>query len=137
MTPPGRTRASLDQRLDGSGLVEPERRISRQILRLAVTNDAGHWTLEPEGEIDLSSAAVLEQAIRRAEASAAGTITIDLQEVNFIDLCGVRVILEAHARLDGRLRLREGPAGVQSVFRLTGTQAVLPFERSQPRRVDR
>lgn len=137
MTHPARAHSSLLRRLDGPELVEPRRRTSKTILRVEVTNDAGHWILEPDGEIDLSNAAVLEQAIWRAEASDADTITIDLDHVAFIDLCGVRAILDAHARLEGRLRLREGPAAVQSVFRLTGTQAELPFEPGDAEGADR
>lgn len=98
------------------------------MLRLGITSEAGHWTFAPEGEIDLSNAAVLEQAIERAEASAAETVTIDLRHVHFIDVSGVRAILNAGRRLKGRLRLLRGPAEVQSVFRLTGTEASLPFE---------
>ena len=100
------------------------------ILRLEATNDAGHWTLEPHGEIDLSNASVLAEAIDRVEASAAVKITIDLRQVGFIDLSGVRAILGADRRLKGRLRLLEAPAAVQSVFRVTGTEADLPFETS-------
>lgn len=98
------------------------------VLRLAITNDAGHWTLRPVGEIDLASVRVLEQAIHRAEASAAHTVTIDLRHVCFIDLSGVQSIVDAHGRLGGRLSLRRGPPGVQAVFRASATEAGLPFE---------
>ena len=114
--------------LDAPERASPTRSVRRGILRLRITSDADHWTFEPEGEIDLSNAAALEQAIRRAEASAAQKITIDLCQVEFIDVSGVRVLVNAHGRLKGRLRLIEGPPAVQSIFRLTGTEDGLPFE---------
>ncbi len=129
MTRPARRHASLDHGFDGPALVDAKRKTSKATLRFAATSDAGHWTIEPGGEIDLSNAAVLEDAIRRAEASAASSITIDLRHVDFIDLSGVRAIINAHDRLEGRLRLVKGPGAVQSVFRLTGTEAGLPFEK--------
>ena len=98
------------------------------VLQLRFTCDRGHSTLELDGEIDRSSTALLEQAIRRAEGLAATTITIDLRQVDFVDLRGVQAILDADARLGPRLRLRKAPAAVQSVFHVTGAEAVLPFE---------
>lgn len=117
----------------------PERRRGREhaaensiprasILCLKATSDVGHWTLEPDGEIDLSNTNVLEEEIRRAERAGAEQITIDLRRVTFIDLSGVRAIAEADRRLKGRLRLLKARAPVQSAFRLTGTEAALPFE---------
>lgn len=95
---------------------------------MGLVNEGGHWTLEPDGEIDLSNADLLEQALRRAEASAATAVTIDLRQVEFIDLCGVRTILAASRRFKGRLRLRAVPDEVQCVFRLSGVEARLSFE---------
>ena len=97
-------------------------------LRVRITNDARHWTVALEGEVDLSNAGVLEQAIGQVEASTAERITIDLRQMHFIDLSGVRAIVNADARLEGRLRLVKGPPAVHSVFRLTGAEAVLPFD---------
>ena len=101
---------------------------TRGRLRLEIANDTGHWTVQPMGEIDLSNAVVLEQAIERASTEAAERVTIDLRGVDFIDLSGVRAIVSARDRLDGRLRLLKGPEPVQSVLRLTGAEAALPFE---------
>ena len=98
------------------------------VLRLHIAHDGRDWTLEPSGEIDLSNTTVLEQAIARADASAAESITIDLRRVQFIDLTGVRAIVSAHGQLQSRLRLLRGPSSVQSVFRLAGTEPGLPFE---------
>lgn len=129
MTHPATPNRSFPRGLAGREQPGLKRSARKGVLRIRVTNDAGHWTVGPEGEIDLSNADALEQAIRRAEASAAETITIDLRRVSFIDLSGVRAIVSAYGRRRNGLRLLEGPAPVQYVFRLTGTEAGLPFER--------
>ena len=114
--------------LDGPQAAQLRSSTRKGILRVRITNDDRHSTLVLEGEVDLSNAGVLEQAIRHVELSAVQRITIDLRRMHFIDLSGVRAILDADARLDGRLRLIKGPPAVQSVFHLTGAEAVLPFE---------
>jgi len=98
------------------------------ILGLRITRARGRSTIELDGELDLSSAGLLREAIRRAEASAAETITVDLRQVQFVDLSAVRALLDAAERLGGRLTVRRGPAAVHAIFRATGTEAVLRFE---------
>lgn len=131
MTPTSRSRLS---EADGQArsrlhLVDPAWETRDGLLRIRSANLGGHWTLELEGELDLSNTATLDQEIRLAEASAE-TVTLDLRGLEFIDSSGLRTILLAQqrARLSGRLRLRRGPRRVQSVFRLTGTEESLPFE---------
>ncbi len=111
--------------LDGPQATRLRASTRKGILRVRITNDS---TLVLEGELDLSNAAVLEQALRHVEVSPAERITIDLRRMHFIDLSGVRAIVDADARLDGRLRLIKGPPAVHSVFHLTGAEAELPFE---------
>ena len=119
---------SYPEGLDGSTAAATGRAIRKGMLRVRIANDGHHCTVEPEGEVDLSNAGVLEQAIQQVEPSSAETITVDLRRMHFIDLSGVRAILNADARLEGRLRLVKGPPAVQSVFQLTGAEAELPFE---------
>ena len=128
MTDPARPRSTSEQAPDRLEHASPTWSMRRGILHLRVTWDGCHSTLELDGEIDRSSAALLEQAIRRAEASVAETVTIDLRHVHFLDLSGLRAILDADAWLGGRLRLRKAPDDVQCVFRITGAEAILPFE---------
>ncbi len=110
------------------GLVEPKWTTRKGLLRISSNNDAGHWTLELDGELDLSNADALDGEIRLAE-TCAETITVDLRGLSFIDSSGLYVLLDAQARSRpvGRLRLRKGPRAVQRVFRLTGTEDDLPF----------
>lgn len=82
------------------------------------------------GELDVAAYGALEHELRRAEATDAEQITLDLSGLDFIDSNGLRVIIAAHARslADGdRLRLLRGPAHVQRIFEITATSDRLPF----------
>jgi anti-anti-sigma factor len=97
------------------------------LLGIHTVNAAGHWTLELQGELDLSNVATLDREIRLAEASAE-KITVDLRGLGFMDSSGVRSILAAQQRSTDRLRLRRGSSRVQLAFCLTGTEEELRFE---------
>lgn len=88
-----------------------------------------------EGELDVATAPALEEALKRAEASDASGIVIDLTGVSFIDSTGLRTLLEAHARDAGgpeearlpRLRITPGSEQAQRLFELAGVLDKLPF----------
>ncbi len=87
-------------------------------------------TIAVSGELDVATAEDLERAIRRAEASDALSIIVDLSGLRFIDSTGVRLLHEAHARSRAdadRLALLRGPAAVQRVLELNGLLDQLPF----------
>ena len=74
------------------------------------------------GELDMAYSARLERALRAVEANGNRAILLDLRELSFIDLTGMRVIAEASARLKKagrRLVVVRGPRGVDMVFSLT------------------
>lgn len=82
------------------------------------------------GEFDLSSREKADAALRRAEATDAEEIVVDLSGLSFMDASGLRWLLEAEvrSRQDGdRLNIIRGRESVQRVFRLTGTADLLPF----------
>ena len=110
------------------GLVEPKWTTREGLLRIRSVNDGGHWTLELDGELDLSNSGALDDEVRLAETSAE-TITIDLRAVTFMDSSGLHVIAAAQERSGQHhpLRLRRGPRAVQRVFQLTGTEGQLEF----------
>ena len=82
------------------------------------------------GDLDLEGAERVAQELRRAEASDARRVVLDLSDLKFIDSNGIRLIIEADARLrtEGeRLALIRGPQPVHRVFELTGVAERLPF----------
>ena len=74
------------------------------------------------GELDLSTVAKVQEELRRVEASAPGTIVIDLSKLTFLDSTGLRCIVTAdeRARSEGRrVVIVRGPDPVQRVFTIT------------------
>jgi anti-anti-sigma factor len=83
------------------------------------------------GELDLSSALVFEEEMRRIETETAPPlIVLDLSSLKFMDSTGLRLILSAHARAmnHGRkLAIVEGGEAIRRIFRLTGVSTRLNF----------
>jgi anti-anti-sigma factor len=80
------------------------------------------------GELDLSSALLFEDELRRVEEERQPPVLLlDLSSLKFMDSTGLRLILNAHtraARAGRRLRILQGSDSVKRIFRLTGV-----FER--------
>jgi anti-anti-sigma factor len=76
------------------------------------------------GELDLSSALVFDEELRRIEHdNSTETVVLDLRKLKFLDSTGLRLIWSAHSRAKrcGRqLRIVPGSAAVRRIFRLTG-----------------
>jgi anti-sigma B factor antagonist len=74
------------------------------------------------GELDISTAQVLEDDLRRVEAEKPELIVIDLKELTFLDSTGLRLLITAdsRAREDGRrLAIVRGNEMIRRVLRLT------------------
>jgi anti-anti-sigma factor len=87
------------------------------------------WVL---GEMDLSVVGKLDSEMRRAEATDATRIELDLDRLEFLDASGIRLLLNLNrrSRRNGR-RLRIKPASspqVRRVLELTGVGEMLPIE---------
>lgn len=75
------------------------------------------------GELDLLGAPLLQQEIDSAEIEARGIVVLDLEDLQFIDSAGLRVILAAHesARKNGQeFALTRGTEQVQRLFAIAG-----------------
>jgi anti-sigma B factor antagonist len=81
------------------------------------------------GELDLATVPSLESALQPLMEGGARIIVLDLRELDFIDVAGLRLALrlEGLAQLHGaRFALVRGPIRVQRVFELTGMERFLP-----------
>ena len=90
-------------------------------VSLSVSIDAG-GTVVAVGDIDLAGGPLLEKAILQQEESA--PIVIDLAAVEFIDSSGLRSLLAASRRAEGRgtsVTLRNPSTGVLRLLSITGT----------------
>jgi anti-anti-sigma factor len=105
-------------------------RVTNRLLSVEVARDEHRLAIIPIGDLDMSTAGKLDDAVRAAEATDAKRIVIDLSEVTFMDTTGLKLLLEAGARApanSNRLRLIRGSRRVQRVFELTKTEEILPF----------
>ena len=80
--------------------------------------------------MDLATRHTMMDELKRAEASEAKRILLELSDLIFIDPTGLAILVEAHRRsaTDGR-RLRVLPVDgqVRRMFELTGIMQVLDF----------
>jgi anti-sigma B factor antagonist len=90
------------------------------------------WVIRPVGELDMATASQLDQRIVAAMRDRpSGHVIVDLEEVEFMDSAGLRMLLTAAAvaRTNGnRLLLRRPRRAVRRLIEVTGTGALLPFE---------
>lgn len=82
------------------------------------------------GEMDLAVVDELDSEMRRAEATDATEIELDLAQLEFLDASGIRLLLEVIRRSrsnGGRLRIRPASSPhVRRVLELTGVAEELP-----------
>ena len=99
-------------------------------FRVVVSEHAAGTLVVPHGELDLGTAPDLEAVL----ATHSGPVVVDLRKLSFIDLTGLRVLLEADARSrqDGmNLRFIPGPI-VRRLFDLAELPDRLAYVESRP-----
>ena len=88
------------------------------------------------GELDLSTTESVRCVVDQAVASGCSLVTLDLEDVTFIDCSGVRALVEAHQRLNDRachLWLIGFSPQVSRMLRLTGADGLLGVGDVVPR----
>jgi anti-sigma B factor antagonist len=98
-------------------------------LRIEVRHDGGRAVLALEGELDMASADRLQQAIDDEALRAETSVVLDLEELQFIDSTGLRVILRALEHCRGRgqeFAITRGSPQVQRLLSITGVATHLP-----------
>jgi anti-anti-sigma factor len=114
----------------GNQVLEPNQR--NFALHSDRVDAGGQIRVGVEGEMDLSVIGLVDREVERAEATDASRIVLDLDELEFIDASGVRLLLHLNARSEndgGRLRITGAHSPqVQRVLELTGVGELLPLE---------
>ena len=111
---------------DDSSAVDPQ----TATFQIVVSQDAAGTVLVPVGELDLGTAPDLEAVL----ATRSGPVVVDLRKLRFIDLTGLRLLLEADARSrqDGmNLRFIPGPK-VQRLFEVSRLPDRLTYVEPRP-----
>jgi anti-sigma B factor antagonist len=96
---------------------------SDEHLRIDVRREPGRVLLKLHGELDLLGAPLLESEIESAELDAPGRVVLDLEDLQFIDSAGLRVLLAAHERTRARgaeLAVTQGSQQVQRLLTIAG-----------------
>lgn len=102
-------------------------RALRDSFAAAARHVGGIWFVVFRGELDLTVERVAHRALLRAEAGGDGPVVLDLSDLRFADLAGMRLLIEAHERLGERLAIVPASRGVMRFLELTGAVARLPF----------
>ena len=99
-------------------------------LKIDIEERDGSLVLAVEGELDIVTSPVLDDALERARATDAETIVVDLLGISFIDSTGLHVLIKHVRAEDGRprIRLRNGSPQAQRLFELSGTREYLPLD---------
>lgn len=77
------------------------------------------------GEVDLATVPLLTRALRQIDA---GTVTVALGSVTFLDACGLGCLVQEHKRLSeagGALRVVGAAPIVRRTFEITGLDHLL------------
>jgi anti-anti-sigma factor len=95
------------------------------LLTLTTSHEQEAVRVALSGELDLSSALLFDEELRRIEEDdeSADTLVLDLRPLKFMDSTGLRLILSAHSRArktGRRLKIIPGGDAIRRIFRLTG-----------------
>jgi anti-anti-sigma factor len=101
--------------------------------------DGDRAVLELAGELDLATLPVAERALTQAQVDGARRLVLDLGDVSFLDLSGLRLIFDAHDRWGSGLEVVRGAGPVHDVLVFSGLASKLAFTppRRRFRRADR
>jgi anti-anti-sigma factor len=98
-------------------------------IRIDVRQLEDRVVLELHGELDLVGAPVLGTKIGRAELDERRILVLDLEDLEFIDSAGLRVILAANERARERgdeFAVTPGSAQVKRLLAIAGVSEHLP-----------
>jgi anti-sigma B factor antagonist len=97
-------------------------------LEISTTVDAhGVLSIAPAGDVDLSNAAQLAEAVSAAVERRPHRLVFDLADLSFIDSAGIAVLVTATNALKD-VHIRNPSPIVSRVIELTGLAEVLPTE---------
>jgi anti-sigma B factor antagonist len=102
-------------------------------LRIDVLRERNGVVLGLHGELDLVGAPLLQAEIENPEIDGTAMVVLDLQDLQFIDSAGLRVILAAHERSQQRgqaFALTRGSQQVQRLLAIAGVNEHLRIVES-------
>lgn len=102
----------------------------QKYLNVSVRGRGPSIVVEVDGELDMASAPQLEEALDRAWRDAPDTIVLDLGNLRFMDMSGLRLLLGASQRAEERgteFTLTNVRDSIRRVLTLVGANGLLPI----------
>lgn len=96
--------------------------------------DEGCALIALTGELDISTAPQLGEALRRATAEGARRIVVDLSGVSFVDASALGVLVSSFQQLraaDGTLAIVCPEKHIRRIFEITGLDAIFGIYASR------
>ena len=106
-------------------------------LKLAVQDHGDHATIEVGGEVDLATSPRLQAVLVDLVDRGFHQLTIDLEQVSFLDCAGIGMLVDARRRVQehgGSLKLVRPAPLVRRVLEVTGMTTVFPMTAPPGRR---
>ena len=99
------------------------------MLNLNVTKDGGTLCVALEGRLDTVSSPELEECLRE-DLPGMTLLVLDFEKLDYISSAGLRVLLQAHKRMNGqgRMVLRNVGESILEIFEVTGFTEILTIE---------
>lgn len=98
-------------------------------FEIEIVERGGTLIVSVRGELDLSTAPLLDERLSFAEAADAVRVLVDIDQVEFMDSTGLHVLLD-HVAVNGHgtsYSLTRGSPQVRQLFRVSGVMERLPF----------
>ena len=92
-----------------------------------VGDEASECVLHVSGEVDLSNAALLRQAVEGFLVSARPRLVLDVHELTFMDSSGLAVLLQAAAKVEAVV-VRHPRDVIRRLIETTGVTDILQME---------
>ena len=99
------------------------------MLNLNVTKDGETLCVALEGRLDTVSSPELEECLRE-DLPGMTLLVLDFEKLDYISSAGLRVLLQAHKRMNGqgRMMLRNVGESILEIFEVTGFVDILTIE---------
>jgi anti-sigma B factor antagonist len=109
--------------------------VTEDVFEFETEEHGGSAIVRLVGELDLAEVEPLQAEFERLCANGLSALTVDLSGLDFLDSTGLHALLRLRGRcerLQLGLQLVPGPASVQRLFRITGTDTQFNFTTGQP-----
>ena len=105
-------------------------------FEVSVNKEGRHPVLHLRGEIDFATAPNLQDALNETLSTDVEYITLDFQNVTFLDSEGLKVLLQAYQELrehGGKLNVQGCNKFVAKTFEILGVQGLFGIDEEEAR----